>query len=175
MKEDLEEELKEKQEYLKAEILDKGYDAEKFSDYLSSLKANGTNINNWSFEELKNVVYSFVNQEKGLDNTENIQKEVENVKSSFILLQSDKSNNENPYDNIFEDKEETFKEEEKNIMSNLNPSKEDQNKNVYSEMGDFEILDPSEFIDSTKDILNCKKPIENSIAKYDDISVDITE
>ncbi len=46
-------------------------------------------------------------------------------------------------------------------------------KNVWSEMGDFEILDSNELIDFSKDIIKCEKPRQNSITKFDNISVNI--
>ena len=48
--------LEEKQNYLVQEIMEKNYDTEKFSDYISNLKENGTDLNNWTLDELKKVV-----------------------------------------------------------------------------------------------------------------------
>ena len=45
-------EIEEKQKYLVEEIKNKNYDTEQFSDYISQLKENGTDLNNWTFDEL---------------------------------------------------------------------------------------------------------------------------
>ena len=45
------EERKEKQNYLRTEIIDSGYDSDKFIDYLKIKRNKGENIDNWSFYE----------------------------------------------------------------------------------------------------------------------------
>ena len=161
--EDQSKEIEEKQQFLKGEILNQGYNAEKFSEYISNLKENGTDLNNWTLEELQNIVVSFKNQENSgeINSEEIIEKEVENVKNSFILSKSDvnnsvNNNHNNPYDKIFDEKEEIFKGVE-NIMSDLNKEEDKKKNQLWSEMGDFEIIDASEFVDSSKDIIKCEK------------------
>ena len=177
--------LEEKQNYLIQEIKDKNYDTEKFSEYIDNLKENGTDLNNWTLDELKKVVSTFkskVNSNQ-LNNEENIEKEVENVRNSFILVGTEQNKNlnknnntyninkENPYDKIFNDKESDFKNV-KNVMSDL--SKEDNsNKNKIAGFEDYEIIDSSEFIDSSTDKLVCIKQKENSLSKLDNLSVEV--
>ena len=112
------EEIQEKQNYLIHEIMNQNYDTEKFSEYMSSLKENGTDLNNWTFEELKNVVTSFKNQNKlgELNDEINIEKEVENIKNSFILQLSKNENglNNNEFGNL------------ENVMSDLNKDENDK-------------------------------------------------
>ncbi len=177
--EDQSKEIEEKQQFLKGEILNQGYNAEKFSEYISNLKENGTDLNNWTLEELQNIVVSFKNQENSgeINSEEIIEKEVENVKNSFILSKNDvnnsvNNNQNNPYDKIFDEKEEIFKGVE-NIMSDLNKEEDKKKNQLWSEMGDFEIIDPSEFVDSSKDIIKCEKSKENSLTKYDNLTVNI--
>lgn len=177
--EDQSKEIEEKQQFLKGEILNQGYNAEKFSEYISNLKENGTDLNNWTLEELQNIVVSFKNQENSgeINSEEIIEKEVENVKNSFILSKSDvnnsvNNNHNNPYDKIFDEKEEIFKGVE-NIMSDLNKEEDKKKNQLWSEMGDFEIIDASEFVDSSKDIIKCEKSKENSLTKYDNLTVNI--
>ena len=60
----------------------------------------------------------------------------------------------------------------KNVMSDL--SKEDNsNKNKIAGFEDYEIIDSSEFIDSSTDKLVCIKQKENSLSKYDNLYVEI--
>ena len=159
------EEIQEKQNYLVQEIMNQNYNTEKFSEYMSSLKENGTDLNNWTFEELKNVVTSFKNQDKlgELNDENNLEKEVENVKNSFILQLSKNENdiNDNEFGNL------------ENVMSDLN---KDENNNKNKIFGEFEIIDESEFHDSSsKEIIKCIKQKENTLTKYKDLSVNITE
>ena len=85
--------LEEKQNYLIQEIKDKNYDTEKFSEYIDNLKENGTDLNNWTLDELKKVVLTFKNKVNSnqLNNEENIEKEVENVRNSFVLIGAEKN------------------------------------------------------------------------------------
>ena len=174
--------IEEKQKYLVEEIMNKNYDAEKFSEYISNLKENGTDLNNWTFDELKDVVSSFKNQVNSnqLNNEENIEKGVENVRNSFILVGKEQNmnlnntfnnNKENPYDKIFNDKETDFKNV-KNTMSDL--SDDEKSKKIkLPGFEDYEIMDSSDFIDSSTDKLVCIKQKENSLSKYNNLYVDI--
>ena len=65
----------EKQNYLRENILDKGYEAEDFVSYLTSKKGEeGMNLGNWSLEELKTVVQEYIakNPINGKKENENI-------------------------------------------------------------------------------------------------------
>lgn len=55
-----EEDTKHKQIYLRKEILEKGYDANKFVEYLSSKRENGEDIDNWSTASLEEAVKNYV-------------------------------------------------------------------------------------------------------------------
>jgi len=194
MLEDEYNEIEEKQKYLRNEIMNQNYDTQKFSDYISNLKENGVDLNNWTLEELKKVVNEFKNQENNgeMNDEENIERELENVRNSFILSQSESEkklpllnyNNENkilnniptynnsqdnPYSKIFDDKVEIFKNVE-NIMSDLDKEDGEKKKNL---LDDFEILESSQFIDTSTDKLLCIKQPENSLSKYNDLSVNI--
>lgn len=50
---------REKQTYLRTEVLEKGYDPEKFSEFLFSKKEGGEDINRWHINELKDLVRAF--------------------------------------------------------------------------------------------------------------------
>ena len=63
-----------KQNYLRENILEKGYEAEDFVTYLTSKKGDeGINLSNWSLEELKSVVQEYIS-----NNPLNNKQEVEN-------------------------------------------------------------------------------------------------
>ena len=65
-----EDHTKEKQNYLRLEILGKGYDPAKFVEYLSGLRPEGEDIDNWSLQDLIAAVTSFVAINPKPDNTE---------------------------------------------------------------------------------------------------------
>ena len=56
--------IEEKQEYLRQNILEKGYDANLFADYLITKKGeDGADIGSWSMEDLRNVVQEFTEKQ----------------------------------------------------------------------------------------------------------------
>ena len=55
------EELQQKQVYLRMNILEKGYDAEIFMNFLKSKKGDlGLDLNNWTLNELTSAVQEFM-------------------------------------------------------------------------------------------------------------------
>lgn len=48
-----------KQKYLREQIISENFDQEEFANYLNNCKENGTNIDNWEFDELINKVEDF--------------------------------------------------------------------------------------------------------------------
>jgi len=72
-----------KQQYLKSEIIEKGYDGAQFGEYLESVKPDGgSDVDVWSIDELKGLVSQFKNwvlqqasqpapEEHPVDNTAN--------------------------------------------------------------------------------------------------------
>ena len=66
----MEGELEQKQNYLRMNILDRGYDAEQFMNFLQSKKGDlGLDLNNWTMNELISAVQEFISQ----NNNEQIQ------------------------------------------------------------------------------------------------------
>ena len=55
-----------KQDYLCKEIIYKGFSSEDFANFLASKREDGTNIKNWSLNELKFMVLEFVGTAKGI-------------------------------------------------------------------------------------------------------------
>ena len=73
----MEDELSEKQAFLRENILDKGYDAEEFMKLLQSKKGEiGLDLGSWSMDELKEAVKEFTKE--NADTDENDKKEEEN-------------------------------------------------------------------------------------------------
>ena len=55
------ESLEKKQEYLRNNILEKGYNGDDFLTYLQEKKGeDGTDLNNWNLSELKDIVKEFI-------------------------------------------------------------------------------------------------------------------
>lgn len=48
-----------KQKYLREQIISENFDQQEFAEYLDTCKKDGTNIDNWEFDELINMVEDF--------------------------------------------------------------------------------------------------------------------
>lgn len=50
---------KKKQDYLRQNILESDFDPAEFSEFITSRKEEGQNVDNWEFEELETLVAIF--------------------------------------------------------------------------------------------------------------------
>ena len=83
-------ETKEKQEYLRINILEKGYNADEFMDYLQALRGEkGLEIQNWSKNDLVKAVLEFI-RIKNVGKEENI---FENEEKKNIKINENNSGN----------------------------------------------------------------------------------
>ena len=56
----MEDEKFQKQNLLKSEIIDNGYDQSEFIEFCMQKKKEGDDLNNWTYEELKNIIKEFI-------------------------------------------------------------------------------------------------------------------
>ena len=89
--------VKEKQEFLRIHILDKGYDADEFMEFLETLKGEkGLKIENWSKNDLIQAVEQFTrknpkpnnNIENKNNNNNNIENNNENNEVNNVIIQN---------------------------------------------------------------------------------------
>lgn len=52
-------ELQQKQNYLTQEVQKRGFDVHHFANFLTQKKQGGTDVNNWTMEELQKVTFNF--------------------------------------------------------------------------------------------------------------------
>ena len=78
-----EEEFAQKQTLLQKEIIEKNFDKTAFINFCMSKKENGDDLNNWTFEELNQVVQEFVKAHTK-NNKENIQGGEEEIKQENL-------------------------------------------------------------------------------------------
>ena len=146
--------IEQKQQYLREEILDKSYDIDEFTDYMSKYKENGIDIQNWDFSELKEAVKNFKNRVKE-DESQKIERGVENIRQSFRFddLENEKENcdenididlkminnnsNNNCVNNILNDYLKN-KESQNNINKNIKEENKEKininNNNLYPDL-----------------------------------------
>ena len=101
--------IEEKQEYLRNKILDNNYDADEFMAYLQEKKGeDGTDLNTWSFSELKLTVEEFISKYKSNNNKNNEQINI----------------NDYPIENINENNENLNNNNNEEINNNINNNKQ---------------------------------------------------
>ena len=80
MEEEIGEEIKVKQQLLKKEILEKKYDKTAFINFCISKKENGDDLNNWTLDELKEIIKEFVD----IQNESQKEKDLDQVQKSSL-------------------------------------------------------------------------------------------
>ena len=85
MSEEIDQETQEKQNFLRQNIMEAGYDANFFVEFLISKKGEaGADVGNWSLPDLKNVVNEFINKNKQKEeNISNIENKKEEKKEEI--------------------------------------------------------------------------------------------
>ena len=147
------EDIETKQDYLRSQILDKGYNAEKFSEYLTEIAGDkGLDLENWTLEELSQVVYTFQSNNE-IENPKQIQENVKIPKE----------------------------EQEKNENMNINKEIKEIKKEKGDISDDFEIISKDEAMKATNkkdenlDIIVCRKQERNTFTELPDLKVTITK
>ena len=174
--------MEQKQQYLREEILEKSYDIDEFTDFMSNYKENGTDIQNWEFIELKKAVKSFKNQvnenkiEKGVEKIRESYKfseEQKNIKNSdeFIDIQliniNNNINNDNCVNNILNDYLKN-KENEKNKINNLRKDEKKEESNIELNNSNINIEEKNKIFNN--EIINKQIKFNNSSILDKDIS-----
>ena len=102
----------EKQNYLRENILDKGYDTNKFIEFLKSKKGEeGADITNWTMEDLKNIVKEFISlisKEEANGNNPFQEDNQGNTQTSTAYPSNELNSNSNSNNEIWGEKDEDF-------------------------------------------------------------------
>ena len=154
----MEEELEKKQTFLRTNILEKGYDAEEFMNFLQTKKGElGLDLNNWDISELKVAVQEFIStldKDKIPLNVQNLQPEEEIQKNNEEI---NNSNNLNIPDN------------NNNYNENSNENNNNTN-NIKEEMEQFESKNNKQI----EDLIECQKITPNELSSTNDADIKLS-
>ena len=191
------ENIEEKQSFLRKEIIDKGYDPNEFSIYLSQLKEGDLDLENWSLSELTEVVNQYKsnykeneekrekneNQNEVNLNNEIFIKENEEKKNNEEINNLNQNNNKEERKDLYSDFEIINKNEER---KNNNPEEINENLNNNEEKKNEELLNSN--INSLIPIDLSKNPLEEisfnipcltflstDIQNIDDLNIDVSD
>lgn len=180
MEDDIDPLTEQKQNYLRQNILERGYDGNTFANFLIQKKGeDGADISNWSLNDLKDVVNEFIalNEQQNNINQEN-QNEI---------INQNNENNENKNiaqkENEIEEKKEDIKKEEKvddwvNVQANkdknenIPPSTNTNTNTKTNKKADKEISLVGYGIKNIKEI-NCQTVPNNEITKCENIQIKV--
>ena len=169
--------LKDKQKYLREEIIENGYDPDKFYEYISSQGGeNEINLEDWSLEKLKEVVNNFKNEPTTTININN------NYLSDFETLNENNEFNKNNEININNDtiEEEKIEKNETSEKENLNNKTNDKiitlnNENLNNEKLNIEAAPIKKIgISIPKTYINCIRQEKNAFSDLNDLQIIIT-
>ena len=164
-------ELIEKQTYLRANILEKGYDADEFMKYLHSIKGeNYLDLNVWEMEELVEAVRNFVKyKSNGCNNESRI---------------NNSNNNNNDNNDITCSNLNNIKENNEGINENLNvESNEEYNKNLKEKEGKDPNINLPKIIQANKsdnnpensdDFIHCKITEKTPLSSIKPINISVS-
>ena len=144
----MENELENKQMYLRTEILDKGYNAQDFFDFLVQRKGEeGGDLNNWLMIDLKAIVMEFQqSHQPNINQNNNINNKSEQELSNPTINENDIHNN------IIT----TQQQQEINNSNDNNKTKE----NIEKKTNVYEII--------------CKKDDNGKLSKYDALIINLS-
>ena len=155
-----ENEIREKQEYLRINILEKGYNTEEFMNYLKVLKGEkGLEIQNWSKDDLIKAVYDFkrINiPNKNIDSDED-----EKIKNEE---KSEKDQNEN-----FGENDEKMSKNENFIADGGENDGGDEENKIFENVNNIEDNQLS-----ARELIHCKVSEKNALSSKKDVKIIIS-
>ena len=121
--------IEEKQEYLRDNILNKGYDANSFAEFLISKRGEeSADIGTWSMEDLREAVKEFLENHK-IEQNNDEKEEISKKEEENNIIETEEQINEDNENIIIEKEEkEEEKKEEKEEKKEEEEEKEDKEK-----------------------------------------------
>ena len=168
----MDDDLQTKQQYLRSEIIDQGYDPGEFNDYMCNIRQEeNIDLNDWSLQDLKNVVQSFkvslANRENEEENNEQ-REEYEQREENDQIVQE----NQQPYN------------EDNNLNNNNTPQNQNINTNKNAMIDTANTIKSIETqlnqkgnnaFDEYQKIVPCTKLENNELTYREDLYITISE
>ena len=161
--------LETKQNYLRNAILNKGYNAQDFFNFLIEKKGEeGGDLNNWNFNELQSIVKEF----QSIYNNNNIENNnIENLNEN-----NDNNNIEKIENNNIENNNIEINENNENKINNINEIETIKEKNEINNNNNNNnnIIKYKENINNIIEI-DCLSDDKNPLSKYNQLNIILSE
>ena len=155
--------LEAKQQYLRSEIIDQGYNAEEFSNYMASLREdNSLDLELWSFSDLQTVVSQYKSLVAQNQQQEQQQQSVQQTNEQQNEVQNEETKNENENNNNPQEVP------EENVAKDTTSEKSQRNNaNIKSAF-------PNDPFEDYEQIIKAQKLENNEITDQNNLYVTVT-
>ena len=175
----MEDNIQDKQAYLRENVLEKAYDADEFMSYLQQKKGeNGLDLNNWTMNELKNAVNEFI-KDKDRENEpeEEINtglNKIDEVEEEGDIITNQDTLNPNENKNQIKESVNSMNLNENNIQENNNALPNQVQENSEIEKCQISEANSLSLIDLIKVKLSSPKKIDGGIFSKSFISYEVS-
>ena len=175
----MEDNIQDKQAYLRENVLEKAYDADEFMSYLQQKKGeNGLDLNNWTMNELKNAVNEFI-KDKDRENEpeEEINtglNKIDEVEEEGDIITNQDTLNPNENKNQIKESVNSMNLNENNIQENNNALPNQVQENLETEKCQISEANSLSLIDLIKVKLSSPKKIDGGIFSKSFISYEVS-
>ena len=175
----MEDNIQDKQAYLRENVLEKAYDADEFMSYLQQKKGeNGLDLNNWTMNELKNAVNEFI-KDKDRENEpeEEINtglNKIDEVEEEGDIITNQDTLNPSENKNQIKESVNSMNLNENNIQENNNALPNQVQENLEIEKCQISEANSLSLIDLIKVKLSSPKKIDGGIFSKSFISYEVS-
>ena len=172
--------IEQKQEYLRENVLEKGYEADLFADFLVSKRGEeGSDISSWSMNDLRQAVMEFIQIESEKKKIKTDEDEENNYKinddNDNEINRNEKERNDNEKNSEIKEEKETINKNENEIKDN----KKTQRKESTEEKNTIEnkienALPPEIYGIVCPNIFECKMPETTPLSSIENPIITIT-
>ena len=193
----LEESIEEKQQYLRSEIIDQGFDPQEFGQFMATIREGDLDLDKWTMSDLQNVVQNFKSKKSELPQQQNQQEQTiqqnsttNNLNSSENVTSSQKENSPKKENNNIKNNETETKKKSEEIQdktetnipksqSQIYSVKKSQNANSETQRNNSQYSNPKfknlkDPFENHNELIKCIKLIPSELANRSDLYITIS-
>ena len=170
--------IEQKQEYLRENVLEKGYEADLFADFLVSKRGEeGSDISSWSMNDLRQAVMEFIQIESEKKKIKTEEDEENNNKinddNDNEINRNEKERNDNEKNSEIKEEKETINKNENEIKDNTQRKESTEEKNTIENKIE-NALPPEIYGIVCPNIFECKMPETTPLSSIENPIITIT-
>ena len=172
--------IEQKQEYLRENVLEKGYEADLFADFLVSKRGEeGSDISSWSMNDLRQAVMEFIQIESEKKKIKTEEDEENNNKinddNDNEINRNEKERNDNEKNSEIKEEKETINKNENEIKDNKKTQRKESTEEKNTNENKIENTLPPEIYGIVcPNIFECKMPETTPLSSIENPIITIT-